>query len=714
MRFAWTLAAIFAAISAKAISLDDIQLWAGAGTNRAALVIEWSVPQSLTNSTVPVPVADKTLVWGYRFNGTATGTAMLDAVVVADPKLYFVVTNASGTSVEGIGYNLNADGIIGISDGINTNHMTNDILTNVTVNIDAAQAINSGDLYWGGWLGPKWEVWTETNDAGGFFSSPNRGTNAYWTATNLTYTAGNHGQWQYTQKSLDSLLLTNGSWIGFSVAAGEYESNTNAFFFQHKHAPVSPDGTYVAYVCNTNDFAVQLVNATNVYQTYPYNDPTAVLGRPTLKFIDHFTPFQTSVIHRSKIIEPPYWTDPNTNTVITEINVGGEITVNMGRKIYDDANNPYGIDFIVYGYSFYGSEGFAGQLNDFTDEGAVTLTGGTSGTYGHPTIVSVSQDGTNWYTYPYTPFLIPDNAYRWDDTNHVWTDEQMNETKPLNPALDLPPGITVDNALDEYVGACGGTGYDLKPSGLPWIQYIRITAGMSADDTDASDYTVIDAIGAVNPVAVGDALSISPDNQAAGMTCLKFQSPGNLSQTLISLNFDSVSTNARISTVSLHDFSALAPIVGNVANAYQIQARPVLGNSAVTYQVEVGLRTGDGYSGNGNDLRVYQWQGTNWISQPFTFNPTNEEVLVAGVTNFSALVVSQIVPPQLNIQSLTNGYAFRFVPVANCANVLERSSDLKTWTPVSTNTPPNALPISVPDTNAPAGKAFYRLLLGTP
>src|SRR5215475_10301400 len=60
-----------------ALSLDDIQLWTGSGSNRAALVIEWSTPESLTNSLVPIPRADKTLVWGYRFNGSSVGATML-------------------------------------------------------------------------------------------------------------------------------------------------------------------------------------------------------------------------------------------------------------------------------------------------------------------------------------------------------------------------------------------------------------------------------------------------------------------------------------------------------------------------------------------------------------------------------------------------------------------------------------------------------------
>ncbi len=86
--------AMLAAGRAQAISLDDIPLWAGSGTNRAAVMIEWNVPEVFNNSTVPAPVASKTMVWGYRFNGTATGAQMLSAILAADPKLYVIETNS--------------------------------------------------------------------------------------------------------------------------------------------------------------------------------------------------------------------------------------------------------------------------------------------------------------------------------------------------------------------------------------------------------------------------------------------------------------------------------------------------------------------------------------------------------------------------------------------------------------------------------------------
>jgi hypothetical protein len=224
-------------------------------------------------------------------------------------------------------------------------------------------------------------------------------------------------------------------------------------------------------------------------------------------------------------------------------------------------------------------------------------------------------------------------------------------------------------------------------------------------------YTVIDAIAAVNPAVVGDALSIAPDNLAAGITNLAFQSPSDYSQNQIAINFVSVDEIARISTVSLSDFSAFAPVEGNVSAAYQIQSRPVTGTNALNFIANVSLRAGEYYSGQGNDLRVFQWNSTNWISRPFNFNRANNEISVAGITNFSAFVISQIIPPQLSISTITNGVAFRFTPVPNCPETFQRSTNFVTWTPIYAFIATNAQSIALQDTNAPTGQAFYRLQL---
>ena len=703
------LAGMFLVPKAPAISLDDIQLWTGTGTNRAALVIEWSTPEDPEYSSVPLPVADKTLVWGYRFNGTATGDQMFNAIVAANPGLYAVETIYPyyGTSVDAIGYNLQGVGPQGLSDGTVTdlaNAFTNGILMDASLNLDAAYSLNTGDLYWGFTSGPNWETWTEAGDQGGFAASPNRGTNEFWTTTDLVnFSTGSHGQWDLAQTGLSHLGLTNGSWIGFSVAAGAYDylddsDPSTIAYNQHKHAPPSPDGTYVAYVANPSDFAVQVISANGLDSRSAYDDPTAVLGGPTLQFLDG------AATNRVSIIDPPYAVAPKGGNVLAVIDAGGQITVKLGRKIYDNLDNPYGVDFIVYGNSIFS---VSVAVSDATDLNAATIL--DFGVYGHPTVVAISQDGVNWYTNNPVPALFPQNAYRWDYTNDSCTFEQMNPTKPLNPVIytNVFTGQSVARVLDPFAGAAGGTGYALKGSGLPWIQYIQV-------QPPAGAYTVIDAIAAVNPVMVGDALTITPDNLTAGLTNLDFQNPANPAQNLLALNFDAVSANTRVSTVALSEFSAYAPVTGTASAAYKIQVRPVSGPGPVTYLADAGLRTGAGYAGTGGDLRVYQWNCTNWTSRPFTYNPTNQQVWVTGLTNFSALVVSQIVPPTLTIQNNTNYFAFPFTPLANATHILQRSTDLIHWTPVATNTPPTALPVTMQDDAPPAGLAFYRLSITVP
>jgi hypothetical protein len=247
------LAGLFVAANAPAVSFNDIQFWTGTGTNCAALVVEWSVPENLNGTSVPAPIADKSLVWGYRFNGRATAAQMFDAIVAADPRLYAVETFYPdfGASVSAIGFHLGGGGDLGITDGSDTNYFPNGLQTDATVYLDAAAPLNPGDLYWGAEWGPNWEVWTEQGDAGGFFNCPDRGTNTYWTSTDPDYAmSGFHGQWDFAPAGLDWLQLTNGSWIGFSVAAATYDPDMSAPYNTHKHAPVEPDPGITALVKN--------------------------------------------------------------------------------------------------------------------------------------------------------------------------------------------------------------------------------------------------------------------------------------------------------------------------------------------------------------------------------------------------------------------------------------------------------------------------------
>ena len=269
------LASLFVAAKMSAVSFNDIRFWAGTGTNRAALVIEWSTPESFGPSTVPAPVADKSLVWGYRFDGPASAAQMLQAVAAADQRLHAVdFTGWDSTFIVGIGYDLfPGGGTPGITDGTATNLFTNNLLTAYSVDIDAAVLLNTNNLYWSGFNGPNWEVWTELGGTGGFLSCPDRGTNTYWTPDDPENPySGVHGQWELAQLGLDGLTLTNGSWVGFSVAAGYddyYDFTASLPYFFDKRAPALPDPGITALVKNlgggwqAGQWQVQFISCTN-------------------------------------------------------------------------------------------------------------------------------------------------------------------------------------------------------------------------------------------------------------------------------------------------------------------------------------------------------------------------------------------------------------------------------------------------------------------
>lgn len=95
-------------------TFDMIKSWTGTGENRAALVIQWNYDDEPT-----------ALVFGYRWDGMATGADMIRAVVAANPRLYGLIqyTNVSsptdplgGYTINGFGWDLDNDGDIRLID----------------------------------------------------------------------------------------------------------------------------------------------------------------------------------------------------------------------------------------------------------------------------------------------------------------------------------------------------------------------------------------------------------------------------------------------------------------------------------------------------------------------------------------------------------------------------------------------------------------------
>jgi len=125
-------------------TFDDIQFWVGSGANRAAVAIDWD-----DTGTV-----DKSLVWGYRWDGVATGEDMLLTVLESDTRLFAAV----GTSLFGLGYDLDNDSALDISDGTVFDSDGLAFIPGVLNDnvVPAATATNPNDFYAEGWFSGFW------------------------------------------------------------------------------------------------------------------------------------------------------------------------------------------------------------------------------------------------------------------------------------------------------------------------------------------------------------------------------------------------------------------------------------------------------------------------------------------------------------------------------------------------------------------------------
>lgn len=240
-----------------------------------------------------------------------------------------------------------------------------------------------------------------------------------------------------------------------------------------------------AYDYDANDFAIEVVDYVEGSGVGLFNEPGSAIGRPSLETGGEVYPDMEPVVP----VYQPWLVDQ-----LVTIGQGGQLTLKFSHPVANDKNNPYGIDFIIFGNAFLTIGGK--KEWDFGNPEDVTVSGGA---VVEPGIVSVSQDGVNWYSFeavggPRADTFAPTAGYEWDDVNDVWADE-LDPTRPVDPNLEASDlaGMTVAQVIEAYKGSAGGTGFDIEALGLDWIRYVRIE-----DDPDSGVSTEIDAIADVS------------------------------------------------------------------------------------------------------------------------------------------------------------------------------------------------------------------------
>jgi hypothetical protein len=209
-----------------------------------------------------------------------------------------------------------------------------------------------------------------------------------------------------------------------------------------------------------------------------YNDPTAALGAPSTQTVD-----PDPVFGGTFPVDPfdaPYLSDQ-----IVGVGTGGSLTLQFDTPIQNNPNNPFGLDFIIFGH--------AGFLEDFSTGTAVDgsfYTGGTSDVR-----VSVSTDGSTFYTL--NPALTPqvDGLFP--------TDGSGNPFLPVNPVLTAADfaGQDLAGIRALYNGSAGGAGFSLA-----WA----IDSNGRSVSLSSVDYVRLEVLNDGTPAYI-DAISVVPE-----------------------------------------------------------------------------------------------------------------------------------------------------------------------------------------------------------
>lgn len=737
-----------ASAQASAFSLEDIKYWVGSGEHRAALLIEWKSPEVLNNTEVRPPSTTQTLAWGYRWEGEATAADLFNSIVAADPRLFAVLSEDTGfgSMVLGLGYDLNANQVYGIQTAADTwAYSPLSALTDVRQGVitgsynvaDVAQSLDTADLYWGGVYGPGWELWCEAGSGGAFDQIPDFGPSPYWTPDDpLMPWSGTHGQWDYAALGLSGTALSDGSWIALTVSAGglDYMNPEDPGTFAYNWHKAAPTSQVVAADTASSPYPLELAEALPPFsRSTLYADPLAVLGEPTtmaqnLAFFGLPDPF------RVKLVEPAYNLDLDGNKTLLTLEedsgetgtVYGSVTVKFDHPVYDEPANPYGVDFLVFGNTFYVGKGF---VSDTTDMRSYFLSGGA---FAEPMKVSVSPDGERWYTYeegPYCDTTFPTHGFHWDAglfdrTGNGWTKKKMDFTKPVNPALSSVLGVaesylSAADAISLYAGSGGGTGFDLAESGFDFIRFVRVEA---ADGFSGGE---IDAFSAVRPALVGESLTLSPGNIGEDPQLepaeLFFRNPASISETLLALRFRELNRIALVSTEILRpEEEALGtlPVQPLKALGLRVETLTGLEDVVLRFRAELSLNCSSFYQGSGSDLELWSLgveEGAAWQRRSFSFDPSSGCLLLEDVSSSLLLAVARMESPALSIAVSGGKVLISFKPQPGWVYALERSSDLARetgWELIANFTPENSDSLTWEEEISPEGQTFfYRLKL---
>ncbi|REC64052.1 secretion protein [Chryseobacterium pennae] len=141
--------------AATNISFSDIQYWVGTGSNQAAFVVQWNDSKN--------PDA---LVWGFRWDGNATGEDMLKAIAKTDKRFFTLLYQGTqfGTAIGGLGFDLNgqdSNALIKSGNATYPLYPIDGIVNTAAYDFDDYLAKDINDHWKSGWYNGFWSYWVK-------------------------------------------------------------------------------------------------------------------------------------------------------------------------------------------------------------------------------------------------------------------------------------------------------------------------------------------------------------------------------------------------------------------------------------------------------------------------------------------------------------------------------------------------------------------------
>ena len=196
------------------LTFADVQYWVGTGTNEAAFVVQWNDGKN--------PDA---LVWGFRWDGNATGEDMLKAIAKADHRFFSLLYQGTqfGSAIGGLGFDLNGANSNALYKNGNVTYPyypVNGIVNTTAYDFDQYTAADVADHWNSGWT-----------------------TNGYWSYWVKDPTDQDFG---YSGVGATTRALVNGSWDVWN-----FNASFNDFPISSTMTPVTP---YVSSTDFTNGY----------------------------------------------------------------------------------------------------------------------------------------------------------------------------------------------------------------------------------------------------------------------------------------------------------------------------------------------------------------------------------------------------------------------------------------------------------------------------